>query len=200
MIFYKENNSFSNRESKDIILKKQTGITLVALVVTIIVLLILASITIATISGNSGILNESVEAKRTAEEISNMSEINALIQEEKLKNGGKINYSNFTSNTNKIVKFLNNLGYEYNNNGLFLAGSEAIRIAEDGNIVLLTLPKGYTQLEYIKSTGTQYIDTKVKNTRGFKASLLIELVAMTTRVPTIIGCSLGGETARSIIF
>ena len=38
--------------------KKQNGITLIALVITIIILLILAGITIATLSGDNGILNK----------------------------------------------------------------------------------------------------------------------------------------------
>ena len=41
----------------------QKGITLVALVITIIVLLILAGVTIASLSGDNGILNRGKEAK-----------------------------------------------------------------------------------------------------------------------------------------
>ena len=40
------------------IVKKQTGITLIALVITIIVLLILAGVSIAMLSGNNGILTQ----------------------------------------------------------------------------------------------------------------------------------------------
>ena len=43
--------------------EKQKGITLIALVITIIVLLILAGISIATITGDNGIINKSDEAK-----------------------------------------------------------------------------------------------------------------------------------------
>ncbi len=43
--------------------KKERGITLIALVITIIVLLILATISIASITGNNGILNKAEEAK-----------------------------------------------------------------------------------------------------------------------------------------
>ncbi|MBR3152555.1 MAG: hypothetical protein IKF52_02990, partial [Clostridia bacterium] len=46
-------------------LKKQKGITLIALVITIIVLLILAGVTIAMVVGDNGILTRSREAKDT---------------------------------------------------------------------------------------------------------------------------------------
>ena len=49
-------------EEKDIV-KKQTGITLIALVITIIVLLILAGVSIATLTGNNGILKQANQAK-----------------------------------------------------------------------------------------------------------------------------------------
>ena len=45
------------------VLKKEKGITLIALVITIIVLLILVSITIATLTGENGILTKASIAK-----------------------------------------------------------------------------------------------------------------------------------------
>ena len=47
--------------------KENEGITLIALVITIIVLLILAGITIATLTGNNGILTKTNEAKEQTE-------------------------------------------------------------------------------------------------------------------------------------
>ena len=46
---------------------KQTGITMVALVITIIVLIILAGVTIATLSGDNGILSNATKAKLETE-------------------------------------------------------------------------------------------------------------------------------------
>ena len=46
---------------------KQTGITMVALVITIIILLILAGVTIATLSGDNGILSNATKAKLETE-------------------------------------------------------------------------------------------------------------------------------------
>lgn len=47
-------------------MKKQNGITLIALVITIIVLLILAGVSIAMLTGQNGILNQATTAKDTS--------------------------------------------------------------------------------------------------------------------------------------
>lgn len=49
-------------------LKKDKAITLIALVITILVLLILAGVTIATLTGNNGILTRAIDAKNKTEE------------------------------------------------------------------------------------------------------------------------------------
>ena len=48
-------------------LKRNKGITLIALVITIIILLILAGVTIATLTGENGILTKATEARNTSE-------------------------------------------------------------------------------------------------------------------------------------
>ena len=78
-------------------IRKETGITLIALVITIIVLLILAGVAIAMLSGENGILKKSAEAKTKTEEsnfleqvkIASMASItnkDAKVNEEALKN------------------------------------------------------------------------------------------------------------------
>ena len=49
-------------------MKKYEGITLIALVITIIVLLILAGITIATLTGENGLLQRAEEAAQKTKE------------------------------------------------------------------------------------------------------------------------------------
>ncbi len=49
-------------------LKKKEGITLIALVLTIIVLLILAGVSIATLTGENGILTRAAEAEEKTEQ------------------------------------------------------------------------------------------------------------------------------------
>ena len=46
---------------------RNKGVTLIALVVTIIVLLILAGVSIATLTGNNGILTQATRAKEESE-------------------------------------------------------------------------------------------------------------------------------------
>lgn len=46
---------------------KNKGITLIALVITIIVLLIIAGVSIATLTSENGILNQTIKAKETTE-------------------------------------------------------------------------------------------------------------------------------------
>lgn len=54
---------------KRIFFKQNKGITLIALIITIIVLLILAGVAINTLSGDSGIINRSVNAKKGARDV-----------------------------------------------------------------------------------------------------------------------------------
>ena len=49
-------------------IKKEKGITLIALVVTIVVLLILAAVSISMLTGENGIISKALEAKEKIEE------------------------------------------------------------------------------------------------------------------------------------
>lgn len=90
--------------------KKENGITLVALVVTIIVLLILAGVTIATLTGDNGILTRAQEAKEKTKKSKDFEQlqscilgsydINGNIKLENLKNlfdNEKISYNQIDS-------------------------------------------------------------------------------------------------------
>ena len=64
-------------------MKKENGITLIALIVTIIVLLILAGITVATLSGDNGVIKSTLNAKEQTEigdekEILNIATVTAM--------------------------------------------------------------------------------------------------------------------------
>ena len=63
IISYIVNNNKRNGESIEMKKKYNKGITLIALVITIIVLLILAGITIATLTGENGILTRATKAQ-----------------------------------------------------------------------------------------------------------------------------------------
>ena len=86
---------------------KQNGITLIALVITIIVLLILAGVTIATLTGDNGILTKAGDAKTSTEigdekEKVELSAVGALAKD----NGGenKSQRTNFICNENSIAE------------------------------------------------------------------------------------------------
>ena len=76
--------------------RKNKGITVIALVITIIILLILAVVAIATITGEDGILNKSIEAKKQNEEATDIEKIRLAVTEAKIGESGyqKIDASN----------------------------------------------------------------------------------------------------------
>ena len=94
-------NNEGNKEKN--IVKKQTGITLIALVITIIVLLILAGVSIATLTGNNGILKQA----NTAKENNKVAAAKEKVQVEALGSidkSGKFNESTFEENVTKNIK------------------------------------------------------------------------------------------------
>ena len=70
-------------------LKKESGITLIALVVTIIILLILAGISISMLTGENGILKRAQEAKEKTELASKKEEAQINVLEQIIENEGE---------------------------------------------------------------------------------------------------------------
>lgn len=68
-------------------MRKKSGITLISLVVTIIVLLILAGVTIATLTGENGILTRATEAKEETQEGEDIENIKLAIIESNIPQG-----------------------------------------------------------------------------------------------------------------
>ena len=60
--------------------KKNSGITLIALVITIIVLLILAGVTIATLTGDNGILTKAQEASDKTKQANAEEQVKLAVQ------------------------------------------------------------------------------------------------------------------------
>ena len=82
-------------------MKKENGITLIALVITIIVLLILAGVTIATLTGDNGLLQKAQTAKETNEEATALEKIKVEVAGS-YGLDGKINKENLNKNLSKI--------------------------------------------------------------------------------------------------
>lgn len=105
MLKKREKQEKCKKISNKSLFKKQQGITLVALVITIIVLLILAGITIGTLSGDNGILNNTGKAKEDTE-ISNEKEIvgTAVVQAIGKNKRGNLELSELQDELDDITK------------------------------------------------------------------------------------------------
>ena len=71
-------------------LKKESGITLIALVITIIVLLILAVVSIASLIGENGILTQANNARKQTERAEIIERVKTDILGEQAENEGNI--------------------------------------------------------------------------------------------------------------
>ena len=70
--------------------KEETGITLIALVITIIILLILAAVTIAALTGDNGILRNTIRGKQETEKAEILEQIRLDIYDELTENMGEV--------------------------------------------------------------------------------------------------------------
>ena len=95
-------------------MKKEKGITLIALVITIIVLLILAGVAIAMLSGENGILRKAAEAKTKTEEAQKQEE--ARLTDMELTTYFATNNLKYKCSNGYITGF----GYGYDENGIFI--------------------------------------------------------------------------------
>ena len=93
----------NKRHKEKNIVKKQTGITLIALVITIIVLLILAGVSIAMLTGNNGIIIQAKQAK----ENNNSETVKEKVEVEILKSidkKGNLDENTFEKNVTENIK------------------------------------------------------------------------------------------------
>ena len=150
-------------------LKESKGITLIALVITIIVLLILAGVTIATLTGDNGILGKANDAKTQTEQAKEDENLKIAIAGS-YGTDGKLNLKDLKDN-------LENQGIDYdkNNTGFpleVIVNGEKKKIDANGNVTV--------KLESVadsKTKGTVFDDVttledtygnQVKVPKGFK--------------------------------
>ena len=129
-------------------LKESKGITLIALVITIIVLLILAGVTIATLTGDNGILKKAGDAKTQTEQAKEDENLKIAIAGS-YGTDGKLNLKDLKDN-------LTNQGIDYdkNNTGFPLevtVNGEKKKIDANGNII--------ESIQSLKTKGTVFKDT-----------------------------------------
>ena len=117
--------SFKTKEAK--------GITLIALVITIIVLLILAGVTIATLTGDNGILGKANEAKTKSDIVEVKEQAQLDISNwiaEKMRNGED------TSLTDTIIKSIIESANQDNTNKYYLELTDTSIKTKKGNEIL----------------------------------------------------------------
>lgn len=117
--------------------KNQNGITLIALVITIIVLLILAGVTIATLTGDNGILTRANQAKEKTEEAGDIEKIRLAMTTVEMFNNRKSNIEKadleiaLLENGIKSIVVDNEDGTR---NIIFLNTKKIYKLNTDGNI------------------------------------------------------------------
>ncbi len=132
--------------------KNQKGITLIALVITIIVLLILAAISIATLTGNNGILTQAKNAKEKN-----------IIGREKEEIGVAVNacktqkYNNLDSDiTAKELEDELNLNEEKAN--VIGSGTLTVKFNETGNMYKVSQNGTISETKYTEEGKTQILE------------------------------------------
>lgn len=78
-------------------MEKNKGITLIALVITIIVLLILAGVTIATLTGDNGLLQKATTAKQDNEDSKELELIKLSVSAAQVAGKGTITTENLNN-------------------------------------------------------------------------------------------------------
>lgn len=165
--------------------EKNTGITLIALVVTIIILLILAGVTIATLTGDNGLLTKAGQVKN--EQIINIEkeQLELAIESNKISNNGNYNSANIKDDINSdmkeeilnikmydnnivIVSFYDNNNFKIDSNGIVkYIGNEIIKDLEvnyiDSNLNILKKSKLYNlngevevEEKFVSEEGLEY--------------------------------------------
>ena len=143
--------------------EKNNGITLIALVITIIVLLILAGVTIATLTGENGILTRASEASKQTEiaQVKEMAQTDILAKQ--TENEGNVSKEEFVEILNKYfndVPTANDLPEDLST--LILTtkeeyGSHDINVSEIWNEIF------YTTIESLKAGDKVYYNTGISS-------------------------------------
>lgn len=146
------------------LMKEQRGITLIALIVTIVVLLIVAGITIVNIRGGDKTIDKAQDAKIQHEK----SDITERIQAAVL--------SSATPEGDFVLEDVKSAITQNVNNATFLNNQFPLNVQVDSNRYYVDAEgqvnnTGYVEKEYLKSTGTQYIDTLYNATGNTKVDV-----------------------------
>ena len=143
----------------------QRGITLVALIITVIVLLILATVSIKLIM-NGGIIDKAEKGTASYSEEEELEQIKLAVSSAKLAGNGFLTAENLNAELQKV--FNNAETVSESSNSFKYKNNKTYTINKDGSVgeYKSVLPANYQEVEYIESTGTQYIDTRINIQSG----------------------------------
>ena len=120
-------------------MKKQRGITLIALVITIIVLLVLAGVSLSLVLGDNGVIEKSQKATTATRNAEEKEKVEMAVAAARAAGNGVLTTENLNTELDNVF-----------DNGKEVEETKARR-----------LPAEYQEVEYIESTGTQFINTAV---------------------------------------
>ena len=173
-------------------LNKSKGISLTVLIVTIIVIIILAAVVILTLSKNNPI--ESAKEARFKEDVRTFQDELALtVSKQYTTADGHRDEKITTSDFDEIKEYISSFSEKYRDK--FIIQDDELRYTKqlddkekeyaqslNVNKRKSILPDEYQQVEYIESTGTQWIDTKLISNNYL--DLYIEIKGNYTSIPT----------------
>ena len=164
-------------------MKNKKGISLIVLIITIIVVIILAAVVVLTLSKNNPI--ESAKEARFKEDIRTFQDELALYISKQYANaGGQWDGSISAKSFDDMIKYIPSFSKKYE--GKFIINQNNLEYtsklndnekdyAHSLNVKERLLPIEYQQVEYIESTGTQWINTKTNNI--FKIDTIAERIS-----------------------
>ena len=158
-------------------MRNKKGITLIALVITITVLLVLAGVSLSLVLGENGILKKSQKATTETRKAEEKEKIEMAVAAARAAGNGVLTAENLNTELNKInstgiLRDEKEKWWSYN-----YSADKKYTIYKTGEVKEQTslLPIEYQQLEYIESTGTQYIDTGIQlNNNSFSAEVAFQ--------------------------
>ena len=154
--------------------------------ITIIVLLILAAVSVSLVM-NGGIVDKAEYGTRKYSEEEELEQIKLAVTSATLSGNGFLTTKNLNNELNKV--FNNEKVVRENNDFYTYKTDKNYRIYKDGRIeeYISPLPKEYQQVEYIESTGTQYILTGITYEVDYEINCEFQLTELKNDYQTIMG-------------
>ena len=172
------------------------GISLIVLIITIIVVIILAAVVILTLSKNNPI--ESAKEARFKEDVRTFQDELALaVSKEYASVGGHRDEKISTSNFDEIKEYIPSFSEKYKDK--FIIQDDELKYtkylnekereyAQNINVKVKQklLPSEFQQVEYLESSGIQYIDTNVIPNEN--TSAILDMMSLSTVNQGFFGC------------